>query len=327
MALGIGFERARWAGLLVAGLGFVMPATLLALLAGILYEGAGDLAVAGWLLYGMAPVVIAIIAVAMIRLVPTACPDVAGWAVGVGAFGASLLGMLFPEEPLSPVVVLLAGALVMLVLRRVRLPGGLAVAAAVPVAGAAGGTALAGGAAALGLGAIFAMFLKMGVVVFGSGYVLVAFLGTELVAPGYLTQRQLLDAIAIGQLTPGPVFTSATFIGYLLAGIPGAIVATVAIFLPAFVLVGLSHPFLPRIRASVTLSAAIDGLNAAAVGVIGASVVFLARDAFLPAGSLDVVAVTLGLGAFVLLATDRLAPVPLLLGGAAIGFVVQLIRV
>ncbi len=349
MALGIGFERARWAGLLVAGLGFVLPASLLALLAGILYEGAGDLAVAGWLLYGMAPVVIAIIAGAMIRLVPTACPDVAGRIVGVGAFVASLLGMLFPEEPLSPLVVLLAGALAMLVLRRVRLQGGLAAAAMVPVAGlaggtalaggaaaggtalaggaAAGGTALAGGAAALGLGAIFAMFLKMGVVVFGSGYVLVAFLGTELVVPGYLTQQQLLDAIAIGQLTPGPVFTSATFIGYLLAGIPGAIVATVAIFLPAFVLVGLSHPFLPRIRASATLSAAIDGLNAAAVGVIGASVVFLARDAFLPAGSLDVVAVALGLGAFVLLATDRLGPVPLLLGAAAVGFVVQLVRV
>jgi chromate transporter len=178
-------------------------------------------------------------------------------------------------------------------------------------------------AASLGLGALFLTFLKLGVVVFGSGYVLVAFLGSELVTPGYLTEQQLLDAIAIGQLTPGPVFTTATFIGYLLAGIPGAVVATIGIFLPAFVLVGLSHPLLPRLRANQTISTAIDGLNAAAVGLIGASIVFLGRDAFFPDGSFDALAAALALGALVVLLGGRIGPVPLLLGGAIIGHLVK----
>jgi chromate transporter len=325
VALGIGYERERWVGLLIAGLGFILPASLIVLVLAVLYEAAGGLATAGWLLYGMAPVVIAVIGHAMIRLAPTAFTDMAGWLIGLSGFAASLLGLLYSIELLSPIVVLLVSALAMLVVRRVPWPAGLPAAAALPAA-AVLPVASTGGAAALGLGAIFAMFLKMGVVVFGSGYVLVAFLGSELVAPGYLTQQELLDAIAIGQLTPGPVFTSATFIGYLLAGIPGAIVATVAIFLPAFVLVGATHPFIDRIRANAALSAAIDGLNAAAVGLIGASVVFLARDAFMPEGSADLVTLLIGAAAFVLLLSGRLGPVPLLIAGALVGFLAQAVR-
>ena len=165
----------------------------------------------------------------------------------------------------------------------------------------------------------------MGLVVFGSGYVLVAFLGSELVAPGYISEQELLDAIAIGQLTPGPVFTTATFLGYLMAGIPGAIVATVGIFLPALVLVGVAHPFLDRMRASKDLSAAIDGLNAAAVGLIGVSAYLLAQDAFFNDGAVDPLAVALGLGAFIALLSRRVGPVPLLLGGALIGLLSQTI--
>jgi chromate transporter len=320
VALGIGFERGRWAGLLVAGLGFILPASIIVLGLAILYEAAGGLAQAGWLLYGMAPVVIAVIAHAMTRLAPTAFTDQAGWIIGIGAFVASVAGLLFQVELLSPIVVLLAGALVMLVVRRVHLPGGLPAVAVMPVAGAAAG------GATLGLGAMFALFLKLGIVVFGSGYVLVAFLGSELVTPGYLSQQELLDAIAIGQLTPGPVFTAATFIGYLLAGVPGAVVATVGIFVPAFVLVGITHPFLPRLRASAVLSTATDGINAAAVGLIGASVVFLARDAFMPAGSPDLVTIGLGVAAFGVLLSGRVGPVPLLLAGAVVGFAAQALR-
>jgi chromate transporter len=320
VALGIGYERGRWPGLLLAGLGFILPASLIVLVLAILYEAAGGLAIAGWLLYGMAPVVIAVIGHAMIRLAPTAFTDAAGWIIGIGAFVASLVGLLYAVESLSPVIVLLVSALAMLVARRITRPGGLPAMVVLPVTGTAAGAAM------LSLGGIFATFLKMGVVVFGSGYVLVAFLGSELVAPGYLTQQELLDAIAIGQLTPGPVFTSATFIGYLLAGVPGAIVATVAIFLPAFVLVGVTHPFIDRIRANTVLSAAIDGLNAAAVGLIGASVVFLARDAFMPAGSPDLVTVAIGAVAFAFLLRGRVGPVPLLLSGAVVGFVAQAVR-
>jgi chromate transporter len=327
VALGIGFERGRWYGLIVAGLGFILPASVLVLAAAILYEAAGGLAQAGWLLYGMAPVVIAVIGHAMIRLAPTAFADGAAWLIGIGAFVASTVGLLLAIDALSPLVVLVVSAVVMLAVRRVglpalpALPALLPAALAPPLTGAAAATA-----ATLGLGAILVMFLKLGVVVFGSGYVLVAFLGSELVAPGYLTQQQLLDAVAIGQLTPGPVFTSATFIGYLLAGIPGAVVATVAIFLPSFVLVGVTHPALPRLRANVHLSAALDGINAAAVGLIGASVVFLARDAFMPAGSPELVTIAIGATAFAILLSGRLGPVPLLLGGAVAGFAAQAVR-
>jgi chromate transporter len=319
VALGIGFERARWRGLLIAAAGFILPASLLVLVLAVLYDQLGSVAWAEGLLDGMSPVVIAVIVVAMIKLAPTACTDALTWVIGIGSFGVALV-------VLQPIAILLGAALVALAVRRGpaalgRLQGGAAV-VAVPL-GPSVVTAAAAGASSLGLVGIFLTFMKMGLVVFGSGYVLVAFLGSELVAPGYISEQQLLDAIAIGQLTPGPVFTTATFLGYLMAGVPGAVVATVGIFLPALVLVGVAHPFLPRIRASEDLSAAIDGLNAAAVGLIGASAVILARDAFLPAGSLDLLAVALGLGALIALLRGRLGPVPLLVTGAILGLAAQ----
>ncbi len=325
MALGIGFERGRWGGLLIAGLGFILPATLIVLVLAILYTAVGDVSGARLLLYGMAPVVVAVIGHAMIRLAPTACTDVLTSLIGVLAFAASVVGYYLSLALLQPVVVLLGGAMIMLLIRRLPalLRGRSPAALALPWGDWTAVPPVAAAVASLGLGAIFLTFLKMGLVVFGSGYVLVAFLGSELVGPGYISEQELLDAIAIGQLTPGPVFTTATFIGYLLAGIPGAIVATVGIFLPAFVLVGASHPFLPRLRANPTISLAIDGLNAAAVGLIAASVVFLGRDALFPDGTFDALAGALALGAFVVLLSGRLGPVPLLLGGALVGLVAR----
>ncbi len=324
VALGIGFERGRWPGLLLAGLGFVLPATLIVLAVAILYTEVGMVSGVHALLYGMAPVVLAVIAHAMTRLAPTAFTDGSTWLIGLAAFAASVAGFYTSLVILQPLAVLLGGALLLLLVRRAPalLRGGSAGALFMPWSGVAG-VVPAGVAASLGLGAIFLTFLKLGIVVFGSGYVLVAFLGDALVKPGYISQQELLDAIAIGQLTPGPVFTAATFIGYLLAGVPGAIVATVGIFLPSFVLVGATHPHLPRLRANQTISVAIDGLNAAAVGLIGASIVFLGRDALFAEGSLDLLAVALALGAFVLLLRGRVGPVPLLLGGAILGWLVR----
>jgi chromate transporter len=334
MALGIGFERGRWAGLLIAGLGFILPAALIVLALAVLYTEVGDVSGAHVFLYGMAPVVIAVIAHAMVRLVPTAFTDRSTWLIGLAAFVASVAGFYLSLAILQPLAVLLGGALLLLLVRRLpRLRGGSQVAFFLPWSGATGVVPTgvvptgvvptAAVAASLGLGAIFLMFLQLGVVVFGSGYVLVAFLGNALVTPGYISQQELLDAIAIGQLTPGPVFTTATFIGYLLAGIPGAVVATVGIFLPSFVLVGATHPYLPRLRANQTISVAIDGLNAAAVGLIGASIVFLGRDALFPDGSFDPLAAALALGALVVLLGGRMGPVPLLLGGAIVGFLAR----
>ncbi|MEX1343229.1 MAG: chromate efflux transporter, partial [Candidatus Limnocylindrales bacterium] len=275
VALGIGFERARWPGLLIAAFGFIVPASLIVLAIAVVYGELGSLDWVSALLYGMSPVVIAVVVQAMLKLVPTACTDALTWAIGLGAFLVSLV-------VLQPIAILLGAALVALSVRRApalreRLHGAGAVLAMPSVPSA---MAAAEAAATLGLLGVFGSFLKMGLVVFGSGYVLIAFLGSELVAPGYITEQELLDAIAIGQLTPGPVFTTATFLGYLMAGVPGAVVATVGIFLPAVVLVGVAHPFLPRMRANRDLSAAIDGLNAAAVGLIGVSAFLLAQDAF-----------------------------------------------
>jgi len=318
VALGIGYERARWSGLLIAALGFIVPASLIVLLIAIVYVELGSVSWATSLLYGMSPVVIAVIAHAMIKLAPTACTDALTWAIGIGSFGVALV-------LLQPIVILIGAALVALAVRRgsalIERARGAGVALAVP----AGPDVLfvASTAATLGLAGVFLTFLKMGLVVFGSGYVLVAFLGSELVAPGYITEQELLDAIAIGQLTPGPVFTTATFLGYLMAGIPGAVVATVGIFLPALVLVGVAHPFLDRMRASKDLSAAIDGLNAAAVGLIGISAYLLARDTFFGNGGIDLLAVALGAGAFGLLLWGRVGPVPLLVGGALVGLLNQ----
>ena len=318
VALGIGYERARWPGLLIAAFGFIVPASLIVLAIAIVYVELGALSWAMSLLYGMSPVVIAVIAHAMIRLAPTACTDVLTWAIGIGSFVVALVY-------LQPIAILVGAALVALVARRgpALLERFRGAGAALLVPTGPGLVIAAEAGATLGLAGIFWSFLKMGLVVFGSGYVLVAFLGSELVAPGYITEQELLDAIAVGQLTPGPVFTTATFLGYLMAGVPGAVVATVGIFLPALALVGVAHPFLARMRASQDLSAAIDGLNAAAVGLIGISAYLLARDTFLVDGGVDVLAALLGVGAFGLLLWGRVGPVPLLLGGAAVGFVSQ----
>ena len=171
------------------------------------------------------------------------------------------------------------GALVMLARARrpPALAAGLAAMLALPGAALGQGVAAAGGVT---LGTLFVTFLKIGATLYGSGYVLLAFLRNDFVHRlHWLTDRQLLDAIAVGQVTPGPVFTTATFLGYVLAGGPGAALATVAIFLPSFVFVALSHPLLPRIRGSRWAGAFLDGVNVAALGLMAAVTLQLARSA------------------------------------------------
>jgi chromate transporter len=169
--------------------------------------------------------------------------------------------------------------------------------------------------AAPGLAAIFLVFLKVGAVLFGSGYVLLAFLRTDLVERlHWLTEKQLLDAIAVGQVTPGPVFTTATFVGWLLAGWKGAVVATLGIFAPAFAFVAASGPLVPKIRRSAAAGAALDGINVASLGLLAAVSVSLARGAIVdPLGALLLVA------ALMLLRGWKINATWLVAGGAAIG--------
>ncbi|HEY0556115.1 MAG TPA: chromate efflux transporter, partial [Thermoanaerobaculia bacterium] len=261
MAIFIGQTQAGWPGLIAGGVCFILPAALIVAVIAWAYVRFGSLPAVEGVLYGVKPVVIAVVAQALWKL---SRPAVKSWTLallGAAAVAATFLGV-------NQIAVLAAaGALAALAWalsgdrRKPAASAVLPTVAAMPskalAAGAAAGTAAAG----FGLWPLFWVFLKIGAVLFGSGYVLLAFLRADLVDRlGWLTERQLLDAVAIGQVTPGPVFTTATFIGYLLGRGPGALVATVAIFLPGFLLVAVSGPLIPRLRRSSLAGAALDGI-------------------------------------------------------------------
>jgi chromate transporter len=259
LAIHIGWDRRRSAGLVVAGVSFIVPAMLVTWSLGWCYVTYGRLPAAAWLLYGVKPVILAVIAQAIWSLAPKAAKTTPLRVLGLAAAGAVAAGV-------HELLVLFGAGAVAVVARRARRPPSAAApmfALLAPAAGAAAAGTLATP------GAIFWVFLKIGSVLFGSGYVLVAFLRTDLVERlGWLTESQLLDAIAVGQLTPGPVFTTATFVGYVLAGSPGALLATAGIFLPAFVFVALSGPFVPKLRESADTAAFLDGLNVASLALM-----------------------------------------------------------
>lgn len=169
-----------------------------------------------------------------------------------------------------------------------------------------------------GVASIFLSFLKIGSVLFGSGYVLLAFLRSEFVGPGMLTEQQLVDAVAVGQVTPGPVFTTATFIGYLLEGVPGALVATVGIFLPAFVFVALTGPIIPRLRRSLAAANLLDGLNVASLALMAGVTAQLGR-----ATIVDPFSAALALAALGLLVRFKVNAAWLVVGGGVLGFLYQ----
>ena len=307
MAIHLGYGRAGWPGLLVGGACFIVPATLIVLGCAWLYVRWGAAPQATWLLYGVKPVIIAVVVQAVWSLLRTAVKGPLLAAIGAGVVALSLAGG-------NEVALLLGGGVVVALLRAGRrLAGALVVAAG---AAAPGALAHAGGGASSGaLGTLFLVFLKIGAVLYGSGYVLLAFLRGDFVERlGWLTDRQLLDAVAGGQFTPGPVFTTATFIGYVLGGVPGALLATLAIFLPSFVFVALSHPLLPRVRGSAWAGAFLDGVNVAALGLMAVVTWELGRAAIV-----DPLTAGLALGAAILLVRFRVNSAWLVLAGAAAG--------
>ncbi len=310
LALFIGYEQAGWLGLLIAGTCFILPAAMLTTLLAWAYVHYGALAPVAGVLYGVKPVIIAIIAKALWGLLPKAAKS-----RGLALLGAvSLVASALRVEAL---LVLLGAGLVAAVAaqnRDFRCRNNSII--------YLGALAVAKPWAPITLFGIFSYFLKVGAVVFGSGYVLLAFLRGDLVDRWHwLSESQLLDAIAAGQVTPGPVFTTATFIGYVLAGVPGAAIATIGIFLPGFILVGLSRPLLARIRRSATAGAFLDGVNVAALALMTVVTAQLGRAALVDAPTLLMGAVSL-----VLVLRWNLNAAWLLLGGAAIGFVAHGIR-
>ena len=262
LALHIGRRQAGAAGLVVAGVCFILPSMLLVFACAWAYVRFGRVpAVAGaWA--GAKPVVVAVVAVALVAFARTAVRSAAVALAGGAALALAVLGA-------HELVVLVVAGLLVLVLRWPSRRAGAGAAALLPWVAAAGVPAAGSAAAGPGIGWLFLFFLKIGAVLYGSGYVLLSFLRSGLVERGgYLTEAQLLDAIAAGQLTPGPVFTTATFVGYLLHGVPGGIVATVGIFLPAFIFVGVSGALVPWLRRSPPARAFLDGVNAGSVALM-----------------------------------------------------------
>ncbi|MBK8986091.1 MAG: chromate efflux transporter [Chloroflexi bacterium] len=306
MVIHVGHIRAGYAGLIAAGVGFIAPAFAIVLALAWLYVRYGTTPTAEWLLYGIKPVIIAIVLQALWSLGRKAVKGPFLGAVGVAVFVLYLLG-------LNELLLLFgAGVLVTAVQygRRLAARGSLPMMAPMLWLGTAATVVLAQNAP-VSLGRLFLVFLKVGGLLYGSGYVLLAFLRNDLVVNlGWLTDQQLLDAIAIGQFTPGPVFTTATFVGYVVAGFPGAVVATVGIFLPSFLFVALLNPLIPRMRRSDLLAALLDGVNVAALGLMAAVTWQLGRTAVV-----DWFTALLALLAAILLLRFKLNSVWLVLGG------------
>ncbi len=296
LAIHIGRDRAGWRGLLVAGACFILPAVAIVSAIAWVYVRYGALPEVEGVMRGIKPVIIAVIVQALWGLGKTAVKTPLLGVVGAAAFAASLAGV-------NELVVLAAAGVIA--------AGRLAFAASfvpLPLLATGGGTTF-------GLLPLFLVFLKVGSVLFGSGYVLVAFLHGDLVEDlHWLTEGQLFDAITVGQVTPGPVFTTATFIGYVLGGAPGAAVATVGIFLPAFIFVAISGPLLPRIRRSKTAGAVLDGVNVASLALMAVVAIQLGRSALV-----DPPTIALATVSAIVLLRWRINTMWLVLAGAAAG--------
>jgi chromate transporter len=319
LAIHIGHQQRGWPGLLVAGSCFILPATLIVAVFAWVYVHFGSLPQVRWVLYGVKPIIIAVVLQALWSLGRSAAKTKSLAVLGLIAVVLSFAGV---NELL---IIFASGAIVAagrwFINWRKRSPAaslGISATGTIAAFIQAAASPLAGGASTIGLWPLFLFFLKVGSVLFGSGYVLLAFLRGDLVERWHwLTNAQLLDAIAVGQVTPGPVFTTATFIGYLLAGPSGAIVATVGIFLPAFVFVAISGPLLPRIRRSPTAGAFLDGVNVGSLALMLVVTWELGRTALI-----DITTVALAIVSAGLLIYFRVNSVWLVFGGAAVGLVV-----
>jgi len=322
MVIHIGHERAGVAGMVVAGVAFILPASCIVGVCAWLYVRYGALPQAEGILYGVKPVVIAIIAQALEALCRKAARTRLLMALGVLGAVAVFLGLGELET-----LVLAGTAMAFISAARTGIRqhwAGLTV--LVAVAGLTLAAILFGpswqsaGAKPFSPASLFLFFLKVGSVLYGSGYVLLAFIESDLVDRWqWITQAQLLDAVAIGQVTPGPLFTTATFIGFLLAGVTGAAVATLGIFLPSFLFVGAIGFLLPRMRKSVWAGAFLDGVNAASLALMAVVTLQLGVGTFR-----DPVSVLLAAASAFLLYRFRVNSTWLILGGAVIGLVLTL---
>ncbi len=321
MAIHCGFHRAGWAGLVAAGICFIFPAVVLTGLLAHVYVTYGDLPNIEPFFYGIRPAVLAIILSAIIKLNKKAYKN---WQLGV--IGIIVMGLVIAG--LNEVVAILGGGIIGAIWLKFSVRGKqifssvplalpslykvVPVLTVIPIKIVSVITA----------SKIFLVFLKIGCVLFGSGYVLIAYLEGELVEKlGWLTQTQLLDAVAMGQFTPGPVLSTATFIGYQLKGIEGALFATLGIFLPSFILVALVNPVVGHLRRSKFLSLFLDAVNKSAVGVMLAVTYQLAVNSLVDWRAI----VFASISTLVVVKFKKVNVVWIVLGGSFLGYVFALV--
>jgi chromate transporter len=316
LAIYLGYERAGWKGLIASGVCFIVPAMLIVLIIAWAYVQYGATPQAAWLLYGIKPVIVAIIVQALWGLLKSAVKGPLLAAIGLVVLGLYLAG-------LSAVVLIFGSGFIVMLINNARRNWrsdrtnfifGLSLASA---AGLPASEIASSAATTFSLSALFLTFLKIGCVVFGSGYVLLAFLRNDFVYRlHWLSDQKILDAVAVGQFTPGPVFTTATFIGYTLGGIPAALAATVGVFLPSFIFVAAVFPLVGIIRRSHWASAFLDGVNVGALGLMAGVTWQLGRAALV-----DWFTVSLALVAAAVIFSFKINSVWLVLGGGIAGIV------
>lgn len=316
MAIHIGHRQGGWSGLIVSGVSFILPAAIIVLVFAWIYVRYGSLPQIAGVLYGVKPVIIAIVLQALWSLGRTAIKNVFLAVVG-------LVGVVLAFMGVHELMILLGGG-VIVGLRKLTLPqiksAKRSLVFASPMLFFLQSTAAT--TTTFALLPLFLFFLKVGAVLYGSGYVLLAFLRADLVERWHwLTESQLLDAIAVGQVTPGPVFTTATFIGYVLGGLSGATVATAGIFIPAFLFVAASGPLVPRIRRSPAAGAFLDGVNAASLALMFVVTYQLGRAAVF-----DLPTIVLALVSGVALFRFHLNSAWLIIGGALLGLLLSALR-
>ena len=310
MAIHVGFDRAGWRGLLAAGIAFILPAALIVGLLAWAYVEYGSTPQGEALLYGIKPVIIAIVLQALVRLAYTAVKGPLLAVVGVVVLVLYLFGV-------NELFLLFGGGLLVVALQVIRRGSGWS-SAFLPLISVGGLLRLVVEGEPVRLDRLFLVFLKVGALLYGSGYVLLAFLRNDLVLRlDWLTDQQLLDAVAIGQFTPGPVFTTATFVGYVLAGLPGAIVATVGIFLPSFCFVAILNRIVPSMRRSAWTAVLLDGINVAALGLMAGVTWQLGQEAIR-----DWLTLLLAVAAAILLFRFKLNSAWLVLAGGVVGLLV-----
>jgi chromate transporter len=316
MAIHLGLIRAGWSGLTASGALFILPGMVAILFVAWAYVTYGSITEVGWVLYGVKPVVIGIVIEALWKLGQKGIKGRTTATVGIGVVALYLLGF-------NELALLFGGAAVVLLVHGGRhyFKHGLAAFAPIPVLFQIPLTTFYTSVIPFSQTTLFLSFLKIGSVLFGSGYVLLAFLRSEFVVRlGWLTNQQVLDAVVAGQITPGPVFSSATFVGYLVGGWPSALLATLGIFLPSFLFVGLLSRILPYVRKSPWAATFLDGVNAASLGLMAGVTVQLGQTAIIDIFTIVLLLVTL----FVIFRL-KVNPIWLIIGGGFLGATYKLI--